>query len=1272
MTMLFARQQRRRSGATLIIVLALVTIVTILILAYLGTVQIERGATQSYSERLTADQIALGGLDRQVADLRQEIVAGSTANTDPNNDPGAPVYYKPNFPQCMAPARYSDTSTLYTNLIRISSTNSTYYNAAYSTTIYTNAAPSVPPLSLAVASSTLTPAPNGGYISTARWQKAQLLVPGETMPAPDWILMTRSGPTNAAGLAPNYFGTTGNTLNNQNPSNPNYVVGRYAYVVYNEGGLLDATVAGAPSVANADDLGNRGSLGLAPLTNSVFTTPTQIAALTGWRNLASGASETSYTNYVYNVAATNGFLQVQPGDNTFLSRQDLIAYANYAGIASSLPYLGTFSRTVNAPAYIPPATAASPNLDPLTQRFAAGGTINGSGTLLKSRTVNAGDFLISRRFPLSRLSWVGYNGLANGASAYDVWRAFGLVWDSSNNAWDYVSGAGSGSTPPTASVTNTKAAIETLAQVASGTYTGDTTPRDPDFFELLQAGILNGTLGQTGGAQGNGSSSSIYGANGDVVGYDSVTTYHTMQIGVNTMDQASPDSYPIAIRFGPDSNDVLLSANGGTGPGGPRTFYGAENLPYISRVIDTYARWLDPTAVGYNNTDLHPYPVGGIPPNYFPGSSTYTDPYVGGWLQFELWNPHQTANLNTTTLYPTAIRIVASGEVQPQISCYTGGTWGQFPAQAILRNTLSPTPGSGSNTRASVLQLNTAALSLFSEPKVVGYSDVTSAGCGANCAQDGTKILGTAAGTSGSSFAGLYLSTEWAPDYGFSGNNPGTRYPISPATSSMGATATYDPYLLTYSKERMDFNALPAGVTYALQYTTDANPGSTIPPDADWHTYSQVKNVILAYLHNLPISTGSTQNISELNVANSDAYTEYMLKIDPRTDRFSTSDARGNLCIINASGNNFTSPFADPVNLSPTVNYPESYNPTGSPTTSPTAAPPIWSSQQALPYTYTANGRATTWTGTSILSGSSAPTSTYHITAAGAAGGYIPVFYLGAIAQNTSSSAIYYSDFDGVTRRGDAAYATLSSTASLADGILGVWNASTANGTINLARPIILNRPLRSVGELGYAFRDLPFKTLDFFTKDSGDAALLDFFSVSDAPVVAGRIDVNTRNPAALAEVLLGGAINPLHAISGDGNASSLSTTQATTLANALVAFTTTTPMRSLSELVTTATAANSGTPETILSDLSTAYSSQNSKIQREAAIRTLGEAGNTRTWNLLIDIVAQSGRYPPSLAAGASFDNFIPDGEKHYWLHVAIDRYTGQVVDFFREPVQE
>ncbi len=210
------------------------------------------------------------------------------------------------------------------------------------------------------------------------------------------------------------------------------------------------------------------------------------------------------------------------------------------------------------------------------------------------------------------------------------------------------------------------------------------------------------------------------------------------------------------------------------------------------------------------------------------------------------------------------------------------------------------------------------------------------------------------------------------------------------------------------------------------------------------------------------------------------------------------------------------------------------------------------------------------------------------------------------------------------------------------------------------------------MGELGYVGRDMPWKTLDFFTKDSGDAGLLDLFSVSDANVVAGTIDLNTRNAQALAEVLGNGAINPNHA--SDSLASPISNTQATTLANDFITATTTLPLRSRAEMVTTAL--NPGTGETLLTtdpNVFTAQSpAQSSKIQREAAIRALSEVGNARTWNLLIDIIAQSGRYPQTLGPNSSYNSFTPDGEKRYWLHIAIDRYTGRVVDRFLEPVQE
>jgi hypothetical protein len=60
----------------------------------------------------------------------------------------------------------------------------------------------------------------------------------------------------------------------------------------------------------------------------------------------------------------------------------------------------------------------------------------------------------------------------------------------------------------------------------------------------------------------------------------------------------------------------------------------------------------------------------------------------------------------------------------------------------------------------------------------------------------------------------------------------------------------------------------------------------------------------------------------------------------------------------------------------------------------------------------------------------------------------------------------------------------------------------------------------------------------------------------------------------------------------------------------------------------------------------------------------------------LLIDIVAQTGHYPPNAASGPNLTNplanFVVDGEKRYWLHIAIDRFDGTVVGQQLEEVLE
>src|SRR5207248_4153732 len=69
-------------------------------------------------------------------------------------------------------------------------------------------------------------------------------------------------------------------------------------------------------------------------------------------------------------------------------------------------------------------------------------------------------------------------------------------------------------------------------------------------------------------------------------------------------------------------------------------------------------------------------------------------------------------------------------------------------------------------------------------------------------------------------------------------------------------------------------------------------------------------------------------------------------------------------------------------------------------------------------------------------------------------------------------------------------------------------------------RPVMMNRPFRSVGEMAYAFRDQPFKTLDFSSANSPDAGLLDLFCVNDysdfSSRRAGVINLNSRQAPAI------------------------------------------------------------------------------------------------------------------------------------------------------------
>jgi hypothetical protein len=72
---------------------------------------------------------------------------------------------------------------------------------------------------------------------------------------------------------------------------------------------------------------------------------------------------------------------------------------------------------------------------------------------------------------------------------------------------------------------------------------------------------------------------------------------------------------------------------------------------------------------------------------------------------------------------------------------------------------------------------------------------------------------------------------------------------------------------------------------------------------------------------------------------------------------------------------------------------------------------------------------------------------------------------------------------------------------------------------------------------------------------------------------------------------------------------------------------------------------------------------------EQEVVARALAEVTQTRTWGLMIDVIAQSGRFTPG---ATSLSRFVVEAEKRYWLHVAIDRLTGKIIDQQLEAVYE
>ncbi|MBA3544422.1 MAG: hypothetical protein H0T83_08295, partial [Chthoniobacterales bacterium] len=483
-------------------------------------------------------------------------------------------------------------------------------------------------------------------------------------------------------------------------SNGTSILGRYAYIIYDEGGLLDMNVAGYPTVSTPAQFGRKGAVAYADLKVIPGISPTPAPVVTGlsllsqtkfvnnivgWRNFSSGAatgslgtfasgatySFASGTNYWSSLQSnTNGFLLTSntslngnQSDRILGGRQQLIALllrgmastaADRANLQVALQYLGTFSREFNRPTWKPstpagatlpaydyatlaktptPETSVAINRDLTAVRVSAGFT-RSDGT-----PVNAGDPLLKNRFSLARLGGIGPAGpnatqnttLVNAvlvpATAATIQRDFGLLWNSGLNHWDYVGGSGS----------TVQTTIKRLDQVA-----GENPPREPNFFELLKAVILSGSVGL-----GSGSGSTFVAA--ELKYYDTATSlsadYHIMQIGANIIDAWDSDNIPTFIGFKDPSSATVYEAAG------------IENVPYLNKIV--FCPQI-PTSTSLNQT-------------------------ADAWLVPSLWNPHQNGSASTIT--GNRVRIALTGSPTYTAGFTVGST--TYTSNAIVT---FPTP----------------------------------------------------------------------------------------------------------------------------------------------------------------------------------------------------------------------------------------------------------------------------------------------------------------------------------------------------------------------------------------------------------------------------------------------------------------------------------------------------------------------------------------------------------------------------------------------------
>lgn len=608
----------------LVVTLAIIVLVTIAVLAFFSHVLSERQVESSRTNHSEAEILSRSAQDYVTGIFLREI-------TDPSNSSNSAALgtsiYLPLSPTNIVARRAVSAS--------INSSDTNFFNLVRQ---------SIPSADTnASAHNTAEAARNGRLLTASRWNSPCLLGSGgftQTNQLPNWIYVTRDG------------GIT-NT-----PSAD--VIGRFAYDVYDIGGLLDVCAAGYPSsVANVASL--KSTVAGADLTQLPGVTSTAADALITLRNQLSSPTTAAYTAAATTLAqkgflplvATNATSGVTYTNNAPMSRQDLLRYVRLQNpaLTNALPYLTHFSRSLSSPSWRPPASPANSNPDLLNVRFPADATITHYDDQGNTSTyaVKAGEPFVQRRFSLAKLAWltpqgpsaslpsnhIQYNAAGTAAA---IQACFGLQWNASAERWDYVGPIGG----------TAQGSIKTLAQVDA-----ESPSREPNFFELLKAGILDGSLG--GALAGKTYSTlkpmSLCPIDSNL--FDGNKDLHVLRIGADIIDCADSDNYPTIIAL--NYNGIAVEKAG------------VEDLPYLYSFDIANLR---------NGT-------------WDASTSTFTFTTSDFVCVPELLNPHQ---LSSPTSTPADLRIVISSGFLSNVGFGTNGGPNNFALRATPSKDLSALP----------------------------------------------------------------------------------------------------------------------------------------------------------------------------------------------------------------------------------------------------------------------------------------------------------------------------------------------------------------------------------------------------------------------------------------------------------------------------------------------------------------------------------------------------------------------------------------------------